>query len=215
MKGLYAILLATFMLTGQAVADTAPAVEIFYSLQSLGGGQYEYDYTVVNNSLVHQDTYGNNWGDEGVTMFEIYFPARQNFYSDIKTSDAVLFSGLNVTGVPDPSKWSVLPLDAQPVWHPPVDQSVWLIDALAVDAHDSSIIYPIRAEAAPVTGFSVTFNYSGSGSPGDQQFSVLDPSDYSSYFDGRTEPNPMPEPASFLLLAAGIVGVALLGEKRS
>jgi hypothetical protein len=213
MKGLGAALLVTLMLvgvSGPAVAQPADA-EIFYDLTNLGGARWQYTYTVVNNSLEYMDPYS---GDLGVTMFEIYFPARQDFYSDIKTSDASLFSNLAVTGVPDPTKWDLLLVHAEPGWIPEVAGPVYALNAFAVDAIDSKKIYPILAGQS-ATGFSVAFDYAGPGAPGDQQFSVLDPSTYDSYFDGRSQPNPVPGPPSLFLLVPGVLGLLALRKIAS
>ncbi len=208
MKPLYAAALVMFALICPGTqAFASPAVEIFYDRQDLGHvsagvERYQYTYTVVNNSLTHNSA-NTDYGEIGVTMFDLYFPARQNDYSDLKTTDAALYSNLVETGTPN--KWNLLSFYESPPGHPLVDQAVWVLNAYGSPDHGATI-YPLRSGNS-LSGFSVTIDYSGTGVPGDQQFSILDPYGLSSYFDGRTQPNvaAVPLPPTALLLGTGFL----------
>jgi len=59
-------------------------------------------------------------------------------------------------------------------------------------------------------GFSVQFDYLGSGAPGAQSFDIVDPNTFAIIESGQ--PSPVPLPASILLFASGLAG--LLGWRR-
>lgn len=63
-----------------------------------------------------------------------------------------------------------------------------------------------------VSGFSVTFNYLGSGIPASQDFEIYDPQDYSLLESGTTVP--IPEPATILLLATGLIAMGKRKQSR-
>lgn len=185
MKGLYAVLLVTLLLiglAGQAVADV-PAVQIFYDRQNLGGTRWVYTYTVVNNSLSYIES--DLGTDIGITYFDIYFPTD----SLTATSESLLFSNFVVTDAPDPQKWYVF-VEGPP--SRPWSWPVWKFDAYATtsDKYDPNqyiVTDPIFARD-PAERFSVAFDYSGSGAPVDQQFTVNNLYNLQPIFTGTTEP---------------------------
>jgi hypothetical protein len=61
------------------------------------------------------------------------------------------------------------------------------------------------APGQTLSGFSVSFDWLGAGSPGTQTFEVVDPDTFVSVDSGDTAP--IPEPATSLLLGAGLAGL--------
>jgi hypothetical protein len=61
-----------------------------------------------------------------------------------------------------------------------------------------------------VTGFSVTFNWLGTGNPGSQFYEIVNPSTFETIGSGWT--TPVPEPAMMLLLGMG--SVFLRGSRK-
>ncbi len=196
---------ALLLLLGVATtcfAELAP-VQIFYDIDSLGDNHWQYTYTVKNNSLTHIDS---GYGEIGVTYFNVYFPAD----SSNPTSESALFTNLAVAYVYDPTKWDVF------VQGPTSDipRPVWKFDAYATPPEgDYQVIYPVLAgqSAGP---FSVNFDYTGSGTPGNQQFAVLELGANQVIFEGTTQPHAVPLPPSIALLVTGVLGLAMLKRFR-
>lgn len=67
---------------------------------------------------------------------------------------------------------------------------------------------------ATATGFSVTFDYLGAGSPGAQPFSILDPVSFIELEAGSTQPAAVALPSTPWLLLAGVLAMACLGRRR-
>ncbi|WP_240453616.1 hypothetical protein [Janthinobacterium agaricidamnosum] len=67
---------------------------------------------------------------------------------------------------------------------------------------------------ATATGFSVTFDYLGAGSPGAQPFSILDPVSFIELDTGITQPAAVPLPSTPWLLLAGVLGLACLRRRQ-
>ncbi len=65
--------------------------------------------------------------------------------------------------------------------------------------------------------FEVQFQYSGTGSPGPQEFTLYDPN-FNILDTGvtvpPTSPSPIPEPASFLLLGSGMLSLCQWAKRR-
>ncbi|MGK5030196.1 hypothetical protein [Janthinobacterium sp. MDT1-19] len=61
---------------------------------------------------------------------------------------------------------------------------------------------------ATATGFSITFDYLGAGSPGAQPFSILDPVSFIELEAGSTQPAAVALPSTPWLLLAGVLAVA-------
>ncbi|HME44008.1 MAG TPA: hypothetical protein VKF36_13035 [Syntrophorhabdales bacterium] len=214
MKGLYAVLFATLMLTGlagQAVAQTDP-VDILYSLEPLGGNQYEYDYTVYNNTL-NNTTMANGKMYEGVLWFNVYFPVITNAAGQYVGSN---YSNLQAVG-PMPAGWQI---GTGGINQPgtPSFSGYFGIYGPTGDANGS---YAPIGPGQSLGVFYVTFTYSGSGTPGSQAFQVIDLSatDPVTHFPevlypGTTEPDPVPLPPSVYMLGASLVALAFVRKKR-
>ncbi|MGK5060596.1 hypothetical protein ACQ4WY_27030 [Janthinobacterium sp. LB2P49] len=67
---------------------------------------------------------------------------------------------------------------------------------------------------AMATGFSVTFDYLGAGSPGAQPFSILDPVSFIELETGLTQPAAIALPSTPWLLLAGVLAAACLRRRQ-
>jgi hypothetical protein len=66
-------------------------------------------------------------------------------------------------------------------------------------------------------GFTVSFDWLGNGTPGRQPFDIVNPENYSILDSGLTAPlnaSPVPEPATFLLTALGLVALGGFQVRR-
>ncbi|PKB20167.1 hypothetical protein [Janthinobacterium sp. 64] len=70
------------------------------------------------------------------------------------------------------------------------------------------------APGGTATGFSVTFDYLGAGSPGAQPFSILDPVSFIELEAGITQPAAVALPSTPWLLLAGILAMACLRRRQ-
>lgn len=70
------------------------------------------------------------------------------------------------------------------------------------------------APGATATGFSVTFDYLGAGSPGAQPFSILDPVSFIELETGLTQAAAVALPSTPWLLLAGVLAMACLGRRQ-
>ncbi|WP_230538207.1 hypothetical protein [Janthinobacterium sp. FW305-129] len=70
------------------------------------------------------------------------------------------------------------------------------------------------APGATATGFSVTFDYLGAGSPGAQPFSILDPVSFTELDAGFTQAAAVPLPATPWLLLAGVLAMLCLRRRQ-
>ncbi|MBW3509200.1 hypothetical protein [Janthinobacterium sp. NKUCC06_STL] len=70
------------------------------------------------------------------------------------------------------------------------------------------------APGATATGFSVTFDYLGAGSPGAQPFSILDPISFVELEAGSTQPAAVALPSTPWLLLAGVLAMACLRRRQ-
>ena len=96
--------------------------------------------------------------------------------------------------------WDVLLVQPDPA----IPASGYL-DALAL----AGGIHP----GATATGFSVTFNYLGAGSPGPQAFSIVDPVSFIALETGLTQPSAVALPSTPWLLLAGVLALASLRRR--
>ncbi|MGV8866620.1 MAG: hypothetical protein ACOH2S_06840 [Janthinobacterium svalbardensis] len=67
---------------------------------------------------------------------------------------------------------------------------------------------------ATATGFSITFDYLGAGSPGAQPFSILDPVSFIELEAGLTQPAAIALPSTPWLLLAGVLAMACVRRRR-
>ena len=65
-----------------------------------------------------------------------------------------------------------------------------------------------------VSGFTVEFMWLGSGTPGAQSFFIYDPNTFALLDNGTTVNSQTPEPATFLMLAVGLVYVGYKKRRR-
>ena len=77
---------------------------------------------------------------------------------------------------------------------------------------------PGIAEGDSLGGFSVMFDFLGTGTPGDQFFDIIDPFTFNVLFSGITELGdvvvPVPEPTSTSLIALGLFLIAFYSKRR-
>ena len=149
--------------------SSANATSVKYTVASLGGNAWRYDYTLTNIDLTRPF-------DELTVFF-------------------------------DPSVYELLSAPLAPAeWDPIVVQPDTGIP--------SDGFYDVLKLSGPVTdissisGFSVSFRYLSTGSPGAQPFTLLDSSGFITIQTGRTEvPGAVvvvPEPPTALLLLLGV-----------
>lgn len=121
--------------------------------------------------------------------------------------DASLYSNLQITS--SPLQWDSLAL--QPDMALP---SAGLVDLLALAAG--------LAPGDTVTGLSVSFTFLGSGTPGAQDYDIVDPITFAVIESGATaavvDPPPpdgtVPEPGAASLSLLALMGLVAMGRKR-
>lgn len=153
-----------------------------------GGLQTEIRYTAENqsgNQWIYQYDIANLALEEGIREITIWFD--QGKYSGLQiTSDPILSSG-----------WD------QIIWQPnEILKSNGGFDALVKTS-------PISI-GQNVSGFAVSFNWLGTGTPGRQYYEIINPKTYEVISNGYTIP--YPEPSTILLMALG--SGLLLGYRR-
>jgi len=137
---------------------------IRYNLTALGGSQFEYEYTVTNDSLIIP-----------IEEFTIWF-------------DVHLYDNLVIT--------TEEPLASQ--WDEIILKKTGFELPMGYDAKSlTGGIQPLQV----VSGFSVKFDWFGTGIPGSQYYEIVNPSTFVTIDSGYTVL--VPEPATLLLLGFG------------
>ena len=153
-------------------STSASATTVSYSLVNLGGSSYQYNYTLLNDTLGFD-----------VDQFSIYY-------------DLGLYENLAVTS--SPVGWDSIVF--QPDAGLPDDG---IFDTLALGS-------PLSAGDS-LGGFSVSFDWLGSGSgPGEQYFELFDFN--FDLIDSGTTVSQVPAPAAIWLFGSALLGLA--GIKR-
>lgn len=155
-----------------AAAMGVQVTEITYETTDVGSGRWEYTYEVSNIDLwVNQQ-------QVAIREFTIWF-------------DDGLYDNLSVT-TPTPLSTS---------W----DEIHWQPEPLMQDpgAYDALILPPSTGIGIgeSLYGFSVDFDWLGTGSPGSQYYEIINPDTFETIDTGYT----IPEPATVVLLGFGAV----------
>lgn len=169
-------ILAVFLTMVCASAARADSIAVTYTATDLGGGTWEYEYSLTG---------ALSSGDD----LAIYFPlATSSNLNDLLTggADFTTFVFQPDAGLPAPGEYDVI----------------------------ANIDNP---DLTPV--FDASFSYTGSGSPGSQDFTLYD-ANYNIIGSGSTTPAgtsvaATPEPASLVLIGLALVALYTLCSWRS
>jgi hypothetical protein len=179
---LFSILFAAGVLLSSSIY-TSPsyAIAIQYDLDSLGGNNYQYIYSVTND--------GSLDGHE-LELFDILF-----------SPDLYLESSLTiVTPSPLSLQWDELIL-ASGIGTPAAYDALALSGGIGV--------------GETISGFTVEFQWLGTGTPGGQPFEVFAPDTFTLLETGlTTEATIIPEAPSLWIIAVGLVGLIGMRQRR-
>lgn len=170
LKSLLLSILLFFWLSPISYATT-----VFHNVNDLGGGIWEYDYTVANDTLTSD-----------IEEFTIYF--EYGFYDNLRVTTPLAVS------------WDELTVNPDLIFGFPEDG---FYDALSL----VSGIAPGNTKS----GFSVTFDWLGSGTPVSQYFEVVSSTTFDVIDSGNT--SRVPEPSALLILGTGIAGLVGLSRR--
>lgn len=181
--------------------STAGATTIEYISSDDGSGRYTLEFSVANDALT-----------EDIEWFSIYFGDTTNGLNFTSTSDYSAFS---------PDDWGA-GAEAQPA-----DWFSYSFEPSAIDnpgMFNSDADINGIAAGNTLTGFTVSFDWTGSGTLGDLFFEVGKFDNFGDYEwldDGyavnRTpdDNDPVPEPTTALLFGLGLVLSAGVSRKKS
>jgi hypothetical protein len=177
---------AIILFSFQSAADSLPFV---YSVSSLGGGEFQYNYSIYNNGTLGTGV--------PVQLFDVAF-------------DPALYSGLSiVTPSSLASQWTEQIFPAGGGLPADFDVSTPQNGGIPVGGTVGTV-------SPTVTGFAVDFTWLGQGQPGSQPFQVSDPNDFAllqsgntistvslGTLQGGTASNPVPLPSGPLVSEVG------------
>ena len=176
-------------------AGIAGATRILYTATDNGGGNYTLDLEVVNDTL----------GEE-IGWFSVFFG---------DTADGLNFENWDQYTNLDPDDWGT------------TQAGTWEAYSFEPSAIDLPAQFNADATTtgigvgASLAGFSVTFDWTGVGSLGDFYFEVGEFDSFGDYVwldDGYMEladSQPVPEPATILLVATGMLGLGVIRKRKN
>jgi len=157
-KVTYAPIVYCFLLV---VCANAGATLIEYTVVDFGGNQFEYKYSITNDSL-----------GVAIEEFTIWF-------------DVDLYDNLTIT--------TQQPLAGQ--WNEIILEPTGFGVPIGYDALSETGGIQLSKS---VSGFSLAFDWIGTGTPGSQSFEIIDPITFETIDSGYT----VPEPATLFLLVS-------------
>jgi hypothetical protein len=160
-------------------------VILLFFINSSNATTVTYDVTnIAGNTWEYTYTVNNDTLSVDIEEFTIWF-------------DVDLYENLAVGTTP--ADWDPLVVEPDPAVPPNGDDGFY--DALA-------LVSGIAPDGS-LGGFSVQFDYLGSGSPGNQFFEIINPNSFATIDDGYTQIALVPIPAAFWLFASGFAGLFL------
>lgn len=140
----------------------------------------------------------------GNTWEYTYNVANDTLGTDIEEFTIYFDLGLyeNLVAIATPVDWDPLVVQPDPSIPPSGDDGFY--DALALSTG--------IAQGTSLDGFSVQFDYLGTGVPGSQFFEVIDPVTFANLDSGDTQP--VPVPAAIWLFGSGLLGIFSLNKPR-
>ncbi len=158
---------------------------ICYNVTDLGGGRWQYDWTVTNSA---------DLGVDPLEGFTIYF-------------DYDNYNNLVVEG--DLADWDELVFQRDSFFD--TNNILNKLDGI----YDAMALGSGLNVGQSQSGFSCSFDWLGTGTPGSQYYEIYDPDDFSVLADGYTQPcttNVIPAPAALIL---ALIGAPIAAKKRN
>ena len=170
------------------VIQTIVAISLFFNWASVGATTVSYAVSNVSgNTWEYTYTVANDMLATDIDEFTVYFGLG-------------LYENLVATAAP--ATWDPLIVQPDPSIPPSGDDGFY--DALAL----STGIEP----GASLGGFSVKFDYLGTGVPGSQFFEIINPATFATLDSGFTQVIPLP--AAIWLFVTGLLSMFGLGAAR-